>query len=165
MTLNRVMLIGNLTRDPEVRVTATGTSVAQLGIATNRVWTNKMGQRQEEVEYHTIVAWGKLSDICQKYLAKGRKVYVEGRIKSREWVGQDGVKRNRTEIIAENLIMLDRAPQGSGSGSYGAGSAPAAHNDNQSSPFVSAPATPSFNANDANVGVIEEEIKVEDIPF
>ena len=72
MTLNRVMIIGNLTRDPEVRVTATGTSVAQLGVATNRVWTNSAGQRQEEVEFHTVVAWGKLAEICQKYLAKNK---------------------------------------------------------------------------------------------
>lgn len=156
MTLNRVMLIGNLTRDPEVRVTATGTSVAQLGVATNRVWTNNAGQRQEEVEFHTVVAWGKLSEICQKYLAKGRKVYVDGRIKSREWVGQDGVKRNRTEIIAENLIMLDRAGSSTGNSSSTASSS-------QSQP-VSMPSqqdsTPS-----PSTAIIEEEIKVEDIPF
>lgn len=162
MTLNRVMLIGNLTRDPEVRVTATGTSVAQLGVATNRVWTNTAGQRQEEVEFHTIVAWGKLADICQKYLAKGRKVYVEGRIKSREWVGQDGVKRNRTEIIAENLIMLDRAPAGAG----GADMRPSAHAYGASA-ASSAPQTSSSAAAASAEGaaVIEEEIKVEDIPF
>ncbi|MBI5229897.1 MAG: single-stranded DNA-binding protein [Candidatus Magasanikbacteria bacterium] len=163
MTLNRVMLIGNLTRDPEVRVTATGTSVAQLGIATNRVWTNKMGQRQEEVEYHTVVVWSKLAEICQKYLAKGRKVFVEGRIKSREWVGQDGVKRNRTEIIAENLIMLDRAPAGSGSGSYGGSNASSAPHETMNT--ASSASAPSFGAHDGNAPIIEEEIKVEDIPF
>lgn len=164
MTLNRVMLIGNLTRDPEVRVTATGTSVAQLGVATNRVWTNKTGQRQEEVEFHTIVVWGKLAEICQKYLGKGRKVYIEGRLKSREWVGQDGVKRNRTEIIAENLIMLDRAPAGSApAGSYGGNNVSDTPNGNMNS-TASAPA-PSYGAGDGNAPMIEEEIKVEDIPF
>ncbi|KKU07488.1 MAG: single-strand-binding protein [Candidatus Magasanikbacteria bacterium GW2011_GWA2_45_39] len=163
MTLNRVMLIGNLTRDPEVRVTATGTSVAQLGVATNRVWTNKASQRQEEVEFHTIVAWGKLAEICQKYLGKGRKVYVEGRLKSREWVGQDGVKRNRTEIIAENLIMLDRAPAGSSSGSFGEKQASNLSHDTLNP--TAQVSTPPYGASDSNAPMIEEEIKVEDIPF
>ena len=113
MNLNRAMIIGNLTRDPELRMTPTGQNVAQLGVATNRAWVNKAtGQKQEEVEFHNVVAWGKLAEICGQYLTKGRKVYVEGRLKTRDWVGQDGVKRNRTEIIAENLIMLDRAPAG-----------------------------------------------------
>lgn len=161
MTLNRVMLIGNLTRDPEVRVTATGTSVAQLGVATNRVWTNKTGQRQEEVEFHTIVAWGKLAEICQKYLGKGRKVYVEGRLKSREWVGQDGVKRNRTEIIAENLIMLDRA----GAGSAGTGATSSQNTASASAPSFGNASPASFDASSGPSSIIEEEIKVEDIPF
>ncbi len=163
MTLNRVMLIGNLTRDPEVRVTATGTSVAQLGVATNRVWTNNAGQRQEEVEFHTIVAWGKLAEICQKFLAKGRKVYVEGRLKSREWVGQDGVKRNRTEIIAENLIMLDRAPAGSGGSSSNASSTSPASSSVPRGNNTASNASESTFVNGAPV--VEEEIKVEDIPF
>lgn len=149
MNLNRAMIIGNLTRDPELRMTPTGQNVAQLGVATNRAWVNKAtGQKQEEVEFHNVVAWGKLAEICGQYLAKGRKVYVEGRLKTRDWVGQDGVKRNRTEIIAENLIMLDRAPAGGGAVSAGA---PAPRAMNEPAPEA-APAA-------------EEEIKVEDIPF
>ncbi len=148
MNLNRAMVIGNLTRDPEVKTTPTGKSVVTLGVATSRVWVNDAGVKQEEVEYHNIVAWGKLAEICGQYLAKGRKVYVEGRLKTRDWIGQDGVKRNRTEIIAENLIMLDRAP-----GKEGVNFVP------RSAPS----AAPSVPVIQANAG--EEEIKLEDIPF
>jgi single-strand DNA-binding protein len=111
MNLNKAMIIGNLTRDPEMRTTTSGQTVVNFGVATNRIWTNQAGQRQEEVEYHNIVAWGKLAEICRQFLTKGRKVYIEGRLRTRDWVGQDGAKRNRTEIIAENMIMLDRAQQ------------------------------------------------------
>ena len=82
------------------------------------MWTDQQGQRQEEVEFHNIVAFGKLAEICAQYLGKGRKVYVEGRLKTREWQAQDGAKRVRTEIIAENMIMLDRAPGGGGSSGF-----------------------------------------------
>lgn len=112
MSLNKVQLIGNLTRDPEVRTTASGQMVATLGIATNRAWTSTTGEKKEQSEFHNVVVWGKLADIASKYLAKGRRVYVEGRLQTRDWQGQDGVKRYRTEIIAENLIMLDRATGG-----------------------------------------------------
>lgn len=140
------MIIGNLTRDPELRTTASGQSVTSFGVATNRQWTNQAGQKQEQVEFHNIVAWGKLAEICQQYLGKGRKVYVEGRLQTREWEGQDGHKRQRTEIIAENMIMLDRAPQGVG----------AAPKVVPESVPESAPAPAAKD---------EEEIKLEDIPF
>ena len=110
MNLNKAMIIGNLTRDPEMRTTNSGQNVVTFSVATNRIWTNASGQRQESVEYHNIVAWGKLAEICRQFLTKGRKVYIEGRLQTRDWVGQDGAKRNRTEIITENMIMLDRAP-------------------------------------------------------
>ncbi|MBI5731767.1 MAG: single-stranded DNA-binding protein [Candidatus Magasanikbacteria bacterium] len=143
MNLNRAMIIGNLTRDPEIKTTPTGKTVARLGVATNRVWSNDAGVKQEEVEYHNVVAWGKLAEICGQYLAKGRKVYIEGRLKTRDWVGQDGIKRNRTEIIAENMIMLDR------------GSGGALRLSEETTPASAPPAAaPS-----------EEEIKLEDIPF
>ncbi|HPV70796.1 MAG TPA: single-stranded DNA-binding protein [Candidatus Magasanikbacteria bacterium] len=144
MNLNRAMVIGNLTRDPEIKTTPTGKTVARLGVATSNVWVNDAGVKQEDVEFHNIVVWGKLAEICGQYLAKGRKIYVEGRLKTRDWVGQDGVKRNRTEIIAENLIMLDRAPNKEG----GFAPRPAA-----------APSMPVIQAG------AEEEIKLEDIPF
>ena len=91
MNLNRAMVIGNLTRDPELKTTPTGKTVARLGVATSNVWVNDAGVKQEDVEFHNIVVWGKLAEICGQYLAKGRKVYVEGRLKTRDWVGQDGV--------------------------------------------------------------------------
>ncbi len=151
MNLNRAMIIGNLTRDPEVRTTANGTSVCSLGVATNRTWTDPAGTKQEDVEFHNIVVWGKLADICGQYLGKGRKVYIEGRLKTREWQGKDGVKRQKTEIIAENMIMLDRgtgAPQGS--------FVPGANNKENQQPNVSGPMLSA---------AADQEIKVEDIPF
>lgn len=146
-SLNRAQVIGNLTRDPEVRTTPTGQTVASFGVATNRSWTDAQGQKKEEVEFHNIVAWGKLAGICQQYLARGRRVYVEGRIRTREWQGNDGVKRNRTEIIVENMIMLDRPPQGGAPIAAPAATLP-----------VSEPAPVA-------VPMADEEIKLEDIPF
>lgn len=106
-SLNKVLIIGNLTRDPEVRYTATGTAVATFGVATNRAWTGADGQRQEDVEFHRIVAWAKLAEICEKLLFKGRKVYIEGRIQTRKWTGNDDKERESTEIVAENMMVLD----------------------------------------------------------
>ncbi len=112
MDLNKVMVIGNLTRDPEMRNVPSGDSVANFGVATNRIWTDQAGQRQEAVEYHNVVAWRKLADICGQYLKKGNKVYIEGRLQTRDWEGQDGIKRYRTEIVARDLIMLGSPPGG-----------------------------------------------------
>jgi single-strand DNA-binding protein len=143
MNLNKAMIIGNMTRDPEVKTTPSGQNVASFSVATNRVWTNAQGQKQEAVEYHNIVAWGKLAEICGQYLNKGKKVYIEGRLQTRDWEGQDGVKRYKTEIVAENMIMLDRGGSGGGSSSQ-----------NYSQPAPAEAAAPE-----------EEEIKVENIPF
>lgn len=144
MNLNKAMLIGNLTRDPESKTTPSGQNVATFAIATNLVWTDQSGVKQKKVEYHNIVAWRKLADICAQYLHKGSKVYLEGRLQTREWEGQDGVKRNRTEIVAENMIMLDS--KGSGASSA---SAPAPQSD------FSQPEPASHEA----------EIQVDNIPF
>ena len=113
-SLNRAQVIGNVTRDPEVKNIASGQTVASFAVATNSSWTDKMGAKQEKSEFHNIVAWGKLAEICQAYVKKGRKLYVEGRMQTRDWEGEDGVKRYRSEIVAENLILLDRsgAPEG-----------------------------------------------------
>lgn len=145
MNLNKAMIIGNLTRDPEVRTTPQGASVASFSVATNMVWNDANGQKQEKVEYHNVVAWRKLADICAQYLRKGSKVYIEGRLQTRDWEGQDGVKRYRTEIVADNMIMLDRA------GSSG---------QQSSSESVPDTAIPSSDNKDG-----EEEIKIENIPF
>lgn len=107
MDLNKAMIIGRLTRDPETRTTPQGITVCSFGVATNLIWRDAEGQKQEKVEYHNVVTWRKLADICSQYLRKGSRVYLEGRLQTREWEGQDGVKRLRTEIIADNMIMLD----------------------------------------------------------
>ncbi len=107
MNLNKAMIIGNLTRDPETRTTPSGQNVTSFGVATNLIWTDASGQKQKKVEFHNIVAWRKLADICSQYLKKGSKVYIEGRLQTRDWEDQSGKKNYRTEIIAENMIMLD----------------------------------------------------------
>lgn len=107
-SLNKVMLIGNLTRDVEVRYTPSGTAVATFGLATNRSWSSgEGGERQEETQFHRIVAWSKLAEICGQLLFKGRKIFVEGRLQTRKFTGQDGQQREITEIVAENMMILD----------------------------------------------------------
>lgn len=107
-SLNKVLLIGNLTRDVELRYTPSGTAVATFGLATNRSWsTGDGGERQEETQFHRIVAWSKLAEICGQLLFKGRKVFIEGRLQTRKWTGQDGQARETTEIVAENMMILD----------------------------------------------------------
>lgn len=107
MSLNRVQLIGNLTRDPEMKQIPGGTVVASFGVATNFTWKDQSGQQQSKTEFHNIVAWRRLAEICGEYLKKGSKVFVEGRLQTRDWEGEDGVKRYRTEIVIDNMIMLD----------------------------------------------------------
>jgi single-strand DNA-binding protein len=111
-SLNRVQLIGNLTRDPELRYTPQGTAVCTFGLATNRTWTTESGDKREDVEYHKIVAWNKLGELCSQLLSKGRKVYVEGRLSTRSWSGQDGVQRTTTEIVIDDMIILDSRKEG-----------------------------------------------------
>lgn len=125
MNLNKAMIIGNVTRDPEVKTTPNGATVASFSIATNFVWKDQAGAKQERVEYHNIVAWRKLAEIIGQYVHKGSKLYIEGRLQTRDWEGQDGKKNYRTEIIADNMIMLDskggesRAPSApKGQGGY-----------------------------------------------
>lgn len=105
MNLNRAFILGNLTRDPETKTTPSGQSVCRFGIATNRVWNDKNGVKQQKAEFHNIVAWGKLAEICSQYLQKGKMVLIEGRIETRNWTTPDGVKKYWTEIIAEKMQM------------------------------------------------------------
>lgn len=155
MNLNKAMLIGNLTRDPEVKTTPTGQSVASFSVATNFIWTDQQGQKHEKAEFHNIVAWRRLAEICGQYLKKGSKIYIEGRLQTRDWVGQDGVKRYRTEIIAENMIMLDRAGFG--------------NNLSRSPEQAPMPTEPVIDIEEGggmmDGGSNEEEIRVENIPF
>ena len=117
-SLNKVLLIGNLTRDPNLRYTPSGTAVCSFGMATNRTWTpNEGGEKQERVEYHNIVAWAKLADICGQLLHKGDKVYCEGRMQTHDWKGEDGQDRRTTEVVIDNMILL-RSRQGGGSEGY-----------------------------------------------
>lgn len=121
--LNKAMIIGNLTRDPELRTTPNGQSVASFGVATNRQWKNANGEQQEQVEFHDVVVWGKLAEICHQYLKKGGRAYFEGRLQTQEWEAQDGSKRRRTEIVAQDMILLGGRGDG---GAPGAAPAPAA---------------------------------------
>lgn len=106
-SLNKVILIGNLTRDPELRYTPAGTAVCTFGLATNRSWTTQTGETKEETEFHRIVAWNKLGELCAQLLAKGRKTYVEGRLSTHSWTAQDGTQRTSTEVVIEDMIILD----------------------------------------------------------
>lgn len=106
-SLNKVELIGNLTRDPELRYTPAGTAVCTFGLATNRQWTTDAGEKKEEAEFHRIVAWNKLAELCAQLLTKGRKAYVEGRLQTRRWTGSDGQERITTEIVIGDMIILD----------------------------------------------------------
>ena len=170
MSLNRAQIIGNITRDPEMRQIPGGQTVTTFGVATNFVWKDQSGERQQKTEYHNVVAWRKLGEICGQYLRKGSKVYIEGRIQTRDWEGEDGVKRYRSEIIADNMIMLDRK---SDSGSFG--TAPRAQSEKEHMPEEEAPkekvaATGKKKekapAKDlAEKEISEEEITIDDLPF
>ena len=107
--VNKVILIGHLGKDPEVRYTSSGQAVANFTIATNETWKNKEGNQEESTEWHRIVAWGKLGEICGEYLSKGKQVYIEGVLRTRSWQDKDGNKRQSTEIHARNMQMLGRA--------------------------------------------------------
>lgn len=117
--VNKVILVGNLGADPEVRYTPSGQPVANFRIATSESWMDKAGQKQERTEWHRIVAWGKLAELCGEYLAKGRQVYVEGKLQTRQWDDRDGNKKFSTEIQAQQITFLggrDGAPRGEGGG-------------------------------------------------
>lgn len=157
MDLNRATLIGNVTRDPELRTLPSGKNVVTFGVATNMMWTDAQGQKQTRTEFHNIVAWDKLADICKQYLVKGKKIFLEGRLQTREWEAQDGVKKMRTEIVAENMIMLDR---GTAPGSPSPTYTPVGAASQATS--ASSTSTPSSNVDH---GVGEQEIRIEDIPF
>ncbi len=154
MYLNRVYLLGNLTKDPEVKDLPSGSSVTNFGMATNRSWSDKQGQKQETVEYHAVVAFGKPAEIIGKYLKKGSLVLIEGRIQTRSWDAQDGQKKYKTEIVVESFQLGPKnATSGGGSSSYG-NSRPQA-SQQQSSPQEELP----------TVDLDEDEIDLEEIPF
>jgi len=117
-SLNKVQLIGNLTRDPELRYTPSGTAVATFSIATNRQWKTDTGEMKDEAEFHRIVAWDKLAEICSQLLKKGSKAFVEGRIQSRKWTGKDEQERTTFEIIISEMMILDSKSSAGGQSEY-----------------------------------------------
>ena len=121
--VNKVILIGNIGADPELRYTPSETAVTNFNMATNENWTDKSGDRQEKTEWHRIVVWGRLAEICNQYLKKGSKVYIEGRLQTRSWEGQDGQKRYTTEVVARDMQMLDSREDydAAGAGASGGG--------------------------------------------
>jgi len=124
-SLNKVQLIGNLTRDPELRYTPTGTAVCSFSVATNRSWTTDSGEKKEETDFHRVVAWNKLAELCSQLLTKGRKVYVEGRLANRKYTAQDGQEKQISEIVIEDMLVLDSRKVESGFGESEESHAPA----------------------------------------
>lgn len=150
MYLNKAIVIGNLTRDPESRALPSGVKVASFAVATNRVWKDKTGQRQEDTQYHNVVVFGTQAENVSQYLRKGSSVLVEGRMQTRSWDGQDGKKQYRTEIVADRVQFGPRPP---------AGGAPV----RESGPGAAAPAAAAGATQ--TIEYPEEEINPEDIPF
>jgi len=133
---NRVELIGNLTRDPELRYTPNGAAVCTFGMATNRTYVSE-GEKKEEVDFHRLVSWNKLAELCNQLLKKGHRVFVSGRLQTRSWEGQDGIQRQTTEIVIEDMILL--TPKGDGAGAYAGGDAdlaPVAPADKEAPPDI-----------------------------
>jgi single-strand DNA-binding protein len=146
MSVNKAILVGNLGKDPELRYTPSGTAVCTFSLATTERFKNKQGEQQDKTEWHNIVVWAGLAEICGKYLTKGKQIYIEGRIQNRSYDDRDGNKRYISEIVANEMQMLGRAgDQGGGSGgSGGGGGRPTTPTEN----FSSAPQEPPFNPDD-----------------
>lgn len=155
MSLNRMQLIGNLTRDPEMKQIPGGQVVTSFGVATNFTWKDQSGQPQSKTEFHNVIAWRKLAEICGQFLKKGGKVFIEGRLQTRDWEGEDGVKRYRTEIVADNMIMLDKKGGEMGGGSYQreAGGINKGAEENAGGEEAPMPVTGG------------DEVKIDDLPF
>ncbi len=160
MDLNKVMFIGNIVSDPETRATNSGQNVTSFRIATNRRWKNKeTGELQEDAQFHNLVTWGRLADIASQYLSKGAKVYVEGRLNHRNWEDKQGQKKYWTEVVVENLIMLDKKGINNGPADNGA-----PVNSNQAPDNKASVPTPE-EIPTIDVDADKEEVKIEDIPF
>ena len=165
MNVNKVVLVGRLTRDPDMRTTSSGQSVATLSMATNNFWTDKSGTRQERTEFHTVVLWGRLSEIAGQYLTKGQECYIEGRLQTREYTAKDGTQRKVTEIVGENMQLGSRAQGGSGSGQGAPQRSAAPTQSSSAAPQKSAPAPIEEEIPTINLDDEREEIKIEDVPF
>ncbi len=147
-SVNKVILIGRLGADPEVRYTSNGGAVANFNMATNESWMDKSGQKQERTEWHRIVVWGKLGELCGQYLSKGRQAFIEGRLQTREWTDKEGGKRYTTEVIAQNIQFL-----GSPGTERGASAQPSDFGGPSPSDF-----TPSGLSDDSSKGMTDDEV-------
>jgi len=157
---NQAIVLGNVTKDIELKTIPSGSSVASFSLATNRRWTNKDGQVQEETEFHNIVAWGKLAEICAQILYKGRKALVVGRMRTRQWEGQDGIKRYSTEIVADQMSATGPNRHGE------AGDAPAIAADAPTMPSMAPKQAPAGAGASPQAPVpVPDEINLDDIPF
>lgn len=160
MNLNKVFIVGRVTNDVELRATASNQSVANFSVATNRVWSDKSGQKQEDTEFHNIVAWGRQAEIASQFLTKGSMVLVEGRLQTRTWQGNDGQNRRTTEIVCERL-QLGPKPQGAGSSQPRQSSAPKPDQQSQKEFEDSL----EEGLEEINVDEGGDEVKPEDLPF
>ena len=158
MNLNKVLLIGRLTRDPETKMLPSGQPVATFGLATDRHYTNKAGEKKQEVEFHNVVLFGRLAEIAAQYMTKGSLAYLEGRLRTRNWEDKSGGKRYRTEIIIERLQL---GPRSAGKTTF---TSPNSQNKQERQDSINN--TPKGKTADEEIPVIEEEeINVKDIPF
>ena len=169
-SLNRAQVIGNITRDPELRYTPNGQAVTSFSVATNRRWKSQAsGEFQEATEYHDVVAWGKAAEFIANYLKKGNKIYVDGRLQTRSWETPDGVKQRRTEIVAENYVPLTpKGASGSGEGSFdNLDDLPTAGTQEESAVPAAKPAAKKSDKTPepAKTETGNDEINLEDIPF
>lgn len=146
-SFNQVIIVGNLARDPELRNTQSGQAVASFAVATNRVWTDAQGQQQEQADFHNVVAWGKLAELADQYLGKGRRVMIVGRLQTRSWEGEDGKKNYKTEIVANEVNFLDGPSEGgTDSGERSAGK-------------------PSPKKEDVKIENVDDDVDLSEIPF
>lgn len=154
MNVNKVILVGRLTRDPEVRTTPSGQTVTSIGLATGRTWTDKNGQKQEKTEFHSVIFWGRTAEVAGQYLIKGQEIFIEGRLESRKYTGKDGVERKTTDVIAESF-QFGSKPQGANRSNYSASAQTAPREQSQKEEQI-----PTINLDEE-----QGEVRIEDVPF
>jgi single-strand DNA-binding protein len=164
MYINKALIFGNLTKDPELKALPSGAQVVNFSLATNRVWKDQNGARQENTDFHNVVLFGKQAELAAQYLKKGSSVYIEGRMQTRSWDGQDGKKQYRTEVVGDIMQFGPKGSEASGGGSKSPYSAPSSPSSSYSAPKA-AKATPDPIDSMPSVDYPEEEINPEDIPF
>lgn len=161
-SFNQVILVGNMARDPELRSTQTGRSVASFAVATNRTWQDQNGETQEQADFHNIVAWEKLAELADQYLSKGRRVMVVGRLQTRSWDGEDGKKNYKTEIVASELNFLDRPGDDNSSGSTASESSKESSSKESSS---KSDKNKDAKKDDVKIEDLDDEVDLSEVPF